>query len=205
MIQSRLTMPAWIGFALLLAQAATAMAAAPAAERPNVLIVLTDDQGYGDFSCHGNPILKTPNLDKLHDQSIRFTDFHVCPMCTPTRSQIMTGRDCLTTGAYVVCSGHDLLREGIPTMAERLCRRHVRRRRLSHRASSASGTWAATIPFARRIAASRSRFASAASASSPRPTIGITTATTTGISTTASSSTTRAIAPTSGSAKRCAG
>ncbi len=114
---SRLTMPAWIGFALLLAQAATAMAAAPAAERPNVLIVLTDDQGYGDFSCHGNPILKTPNLDKLHDQSIRFTDFHVCPMCTPTRSQITTGRDCLTTGAYVVCSGHDLLREGIPTMA----------------------------------------------------------------------------------------
>ncbi len=96
----------------------TIAATAKPAERPNVLIVLTDDQGYGDFSCLGNPILKTPNLDKLHDQGIRLTDFHVCPMCTPTRSQIMTGRDCLTTGAYVVCSGHDLLREGLPTMAD---------------------------------------------------------------------------------------
>ena len=48
-----------------------------------MIIVLSDDQGYGDFSCHGNPVLKTPNLDKLHDQSIRLTDFHVAPMCTP--------------------------------------------------------------------------------------------------------------------------
>ena len=46
-----------------------------AANRPNVIIILTDDQGYGDLSCHGNPVLKTPNLDKLHDQSIRFDDF----------------------------------------------------------------------------------------------------------------------------------
>ena len=44
---------------------------------PNVIIVLSDDQGYGDLSCHGNPVLKTPNLDKLHSQSIRLTDFHV--------------------------------------------------------------------------------------------------------------------------------
>ncbi len=105
-------------FALVIALMAAPIVAAATANYPNVLIVLTDDQGYGDFSCHGNPVLKTPHLDKLHDQSIRFTDFHVCPMCTPTRSQIMTGRDCLTTGAYVVCSGHDLLREGIPTMAD---------------------------------------------------------------------------------------
>ncbi len=117
-MQSRFAMTAWISFALVLSPAAMTMAAANPAKRPNVLIVLTDDQGYGDFSCHGNPILKTPHLDKLHDESIRFTDFHVCPMCTPTRSQIMTGRDCLTTGAYVVCSGHDLLRQGIPTMAD---------------------------------------------------------------------------------------
>ncbi len=118
-MKSRLNMLAWIGLALGFLQASITVAAtARPAKRANVLIVLTDDQGYGDFSCHGNPILKTPNLDKLHDQSIRFTDFHVCLMCTPTRSRIMTGRDCLTTGAYVVCSGHDLLREGLPTMAD---------------------------------------------------------------------------------------
>ena len=78
---------------------------------------MTDDQGYGDLSCHGNPILKTPNLDKLHGESIRFTDFHVSPVCTPTRAQIMSGYDALKTGAYVPCSGRDLLRQGMPTMA----------------------------------------------------------------------------------------
>jgi len=60
--------------------------------RPNIVLILTDDQGYGDFSCHGNPILKTPHLDRLHDESVRFTDFHVSPTCSPTRASLMTGR-----------------------------------------------------------------------------------------------------------------
>lgn len=60
----------------------------PDAPAPNVIILLTDDQGFGDLSCHGNPVLKTPNLDKLHSQSVRLTDFHVAPMCTPTRGQL---------------------------------------------------------------------------------------------------------------------
>ena len=60
--------------------------------RPNIILVMTDDQGYGDLSCHGNPILKTPNLDKFHSQSVRFTDFQVSPTCAPTRSAIFTGR-----------------------------------------------------------------------------------------------------------------
>ncbi|MDP1799011.1 MAG: arylsulfatase [Planctomycetaceae bacterium] len=59
---------------------------------PNIIVVLTDDQGYGDLSCHGNPILKTPHLDKMHAESVRFTDFHVSPTCAPTRSALMTGR-----------------------------------------------------------------------------------------------------------------
>src|SRR4030042_5480714 len=54
--------------------------AEPKTGRPNVILVLTDDQGYGDLSCHGNPVLRTPNLDRLHKQSIRLTDFHVAPM-----------------------------------------------------------------------------------------------------------------------------
>jgi arylsulfatase len=60
--------------------------------RPNILFILTDDQGYGDLSCHGNPVLRTPNLDRLHAEGVRFTDFHVSPTCSPTRSALMTGR-----------------------------------------------------------------------------------------------------------------
>ena len=63
-----------------------------AGKRPNILFVLTDDQGFGDISAHGNPILKTPNLDKLRSEGVRFTDFHVSPTCSPTRSALMTGR-----------------------------------------------------------------------------------------------------------------
>ncbi len=59
---------------------------------PNIVLVLTDDQGYGDLSCHGNPTVKTPNLDRLYRESVRFTDFHVCPTCTPTRCTLMSGR-----------------------------------------------------------------------------------------------------------------
>src|ERR1700732_4226313 len=60
--------------------------------RPNIIFVLTDDQGYGDLSCHGNPILKTPHIDRLYARSVRFTDWHVSPTCAPTRSALMTGR-----------------------------------------------------------------------------------------------------------------
>jgi len=90
---------------------------APAASRPNVIVLLTDDQGYGDLSCHGNPVLKTPNLDRLYSQSVRFTDFHVAPMCTPTRGQLMTGVDALRNGAMNVSSGRTPLRLEYPTMA----------------------------------------------------------------------------------------
>jgi arylsulfatase A-like enzyme len=109
-----LRLPGLVSLALLLWPSLAA--AAPA--QPNVIIVLTDDQGYGDLSCHGNPTLKTPNLDRLHDQSVRLTDFHVSPMCTPTRSQLMTGRDALDNGGMNVSSGRSMIRRGIPTMAE---------------------------------------------------------------------------------------
>lgn len=60
--------------------------------RPNIIFILTDDQGYGDISAHGNPVLKTPNLDRLRSESVRFSNFHVSPTCSPTRSALMTGR-----------------------------------------------------------------------------------------------------------------
>jgi arylsulfatase len=69
---------------------------APAVElagrRPNIILVMTDDQGKGDLSCLGNPDLSTPSLDRLHSLSTRLTDFHVSPTCAPTRSSIMSGR-----------------------------------------------------------------------------------------------------------------
>lgn len=93
-------------------------AALRAADKPNVIVVITDDKGYGDLSCHGNPVLKTPHLDQLSRQSIRLVDFHVAPMCTPTRGQLMSGRDCLANGAMNVSSGRTFLRRGLPTIAD---------------------------------------------------------------------------------------
>ena len=113
-----------LGALALLQRAAPAEAAG---QRPNVIFVLTDDQGYGDLSCHGNPVLKTPNLDKLHDESIRLTDFHVSPMCTPSRGQLMTGRDALHNGATCVLFGTDLYPPRHPDHG-----RHFRCRRLPH-------------------------------------------------------------------------
>lgn len=80
----------WLPLAFFLL-ANVACAAKPAA-RPNIIFLLTDDQGYGDLSCHGNPILQTPNLDRLHAEGVRFTDFHVSPTCSPTRCALLTGR-----------------------------------------------------------------------------------------------------------------
>ncbi len=63
-----------------------------AGSRPNIILVMTDDQGMGDLSCMGNPILKTPHLDKFHELSTRFREFHVSPTCAPTRAAIFSGR-----------------------------------------------------------------------------------------------------------------
>ncbi len=85
--------------------------------RPNVILVMTDDQGYGDLGCHGNPILKTPNLDRLHAEAVRFTDFHVSPFCTPTRAALMTGHYPGRTGAYRTSSGRTMLHTDEKTIA----------------------------------------------------------------------------------------
>ena len=103
---------------ILLPASGPATADDPPARKPNVIVILTDDQGYGDFSCHGNPVLKTPNMDRLHDEAVRLTDFHVAPMCTPTRGQLLTGLDALHNAASSVAAGRSMIRPGIPTMAE---------------------------------------------------------------------------------------
>ena len=77
---------------LLLSCAGVYAADSLAGKRPNIIFILIDDQGFGDVSANGNPILKTPNMDRLHDEGVRFTDFHVSPTCSPTRSALHTGR-----------------------------------------------------------------------------------------------------------------
>jgi arylsulfatase len=76
----------------LLAFPLVARADSPAGKRPNIIFILTDDQGYGDLSATGNPVLKTPNIDKLYANAVRFSDFNVSPTCAPTRSALITGR-----------------------------------------------------------------------------------------------------------------
>jgi arylsulfatase A-like enzyme len=111
------TLLIWVAF-VAATNLTTGVHAQPASRRPNVVIILSDDQGYGDLSAHGNPELKTPNLDRLRGESVRLTDFHVAPMCTPTRGQLLTGVDALRNGATSVTAGRSLLRQGLPTMAE---------------------------------------------------------------------------------------
>jgi len=87
-------------------------------EHPNVVFVITDDQGYGDLSCHGNPILQTPHLDRLWGQSVRLTDFHVSPTCAPTRGALMSGHYTNRAGPWHTIMGRSMLYEGEKTFGE---------------------------------------------------------------------------------------
>ncbi len=89
-----------------------------AAARPNVVLVVTDDQGYGDIAAHGNPLLKTPNLDSLYRDSVRLTNFHVDPTCSPTRSALMSGRYSTKTGVWHTIAGRSLMSAKEVTLAE---------------------------------------------------------------------------------------
>lgn len=87
---------------------------------PNIVFIITDDQGYGDLACHGNPVIKTPHIDQLHSESLRLTDYHVAPTCTPTRAALMTGRYTNRTGAWHTIMGRSLLRPNETTIADYL-------------------------------------------------------------------------------------
>lgn len=87
-------------------------------EPPNVILIITDDQGYGDIAAHGNPLLQTPNLDRLHAEAVRLTDFHVDPTCSPTRAALMTGRYSTRTGVWHTIMGRSLMAPEEHTLAE---------------------------------------------------------------------------------------
>ena len=85
---------------------------------PNVIIVITDDQGYGDIGYNGNPHLITPNLDKFAGESMRFNNFNVSPVCAPTRSSLLTGRYSLRTGVTDTYNGGAIMSSNEITLAE---------------------------------------------------------------------------------------
>ena len=85
---------------------------------PNIILVITDDQGYGDIAAHGNPMVQTPVLDRLYGESLRLTDFHVVPTCSPTRSALLTGRYSTRTGVWHTIMGRSLMHPEEVTMAE---------------------------------------------------------------------------------------
>ncbi|WP_111709802.1 arylsulfatase [Lutibacter citreus] len=87
-------------------------------KKPNVIVILTDDQGYGDLSSHKNPWIKTPEMDKLGEEGVRLTDFHVDPTCAPTRAAIMTGRYSAKVGVWLTYSSRHHLRRDEVTMAD---------------------------------------------------------------------------------------
>ncbi len=88
------------------------------AKKPNVILIMTDDQGYGDLGSLGSPYVKTPNLDKFYNESVRFTDFHVDPSCSPTRSALLTGNYSARAGVWHTIGGRSLLKEGMVSMAD---------------------------------------------------------------------------------------
>jgi len=86
-------------------------------ELPNIILVMTDDQGYGDYSCHGNPWLQTPNLDKFSAQAVNLSNFHVATTCSPTRAGLLTGMHCNRTGTWHTVNGRSFLSTRFPTIA----------------------------------------------------------------------------------------
>lgn len=88
--------------------------------RPNVLVIITDDQGYGDLACNGNPVIRTPHLDQLAKESVRLTNFYVSPVCSPTRASLLTGRYNYRTGVVDTYLGRSMMHADEVTLAEML-------------------------------------------------------------------------------------
>lgn len=102
---------AWLGFFPLTAAESS---------RPNIVLIMSDDQGYGDLALHGNKYIKTPNLDAFAKNNIQFERFFVSPLCAPTRASLLTGRYSLRTGVKGVARGEETMNAEEITLAEAL-------------------------------------------------------------------------------------
>ena len=88
--------------------------------QPNIILIITDDQGYGDLGIHGNNNINTPNLDILAKESVRFTNFHTGTTCAPTRASLMTGQHCNVVGVWHTILGRSFLNNGHKTLPDHL-------------------------------------------------------------------------------------
>ena len=87
-------------------------------QQPNVVVILTDDQGWGDLSLHGNPNLSTPNIDSLAREGAEIDRFYVCAVCSPTRAEFLTGRYHNRLGVYSTSAGGERFNSDEQTIAE---------------------------------------------------------------------------------------
>ena len=85
---------------------------------PNVILIITDDQGYGDFGSAGNPLIETPNLDAMAERSAQMTNYYVSPVCAPTRASLMTGRYNYRTRVVDTFLGRAMMDTDEVTLAE---------------------------------------------------------------------------------------
>jgi arylsulfatase len=110
----------WLLLSLLLLGLTCRLAsvAASASSSPNIIIVMPDDVGYGDFACHGNPIIHTPGVDRFWKEAVRFTRFHVSPTCAPTRAALLTGRHEFKNGVTHTIYERERLTPKAVTLAE---------------------------------------------------------------------------------------
>ena len=119
MISSHLRIPlVLLTLAWVLPDRCTAAKPAQKNQRPNVILIATDDQGYKDIRAHGHPYIDTPQLDRLFEESVRLTDFHVRPTCAPTRAALMSGRHPMRSGIWHTIMGRSLMRGDELTIAE---------------------------------------------------------------------------------------
>ncbi|UCD51326.1 MAG: arylsulfatase [Phycisphaerales bacterium] len=102
------------------ARRSLAQGRAGASAPPNVLLIMTDDQGWGDIRSHGNALINTPVADRLASEGARFERFFVSPVCAPTRASLLTGRYHLRTGTHGVTRGYETMRSEESTVAEAL-------------------------------------------------------------------------------------
>ncbi|MCM2373814.1 arylsulfatase [Aporhodopirellula aestuarii] len=103
---------------LLLLTAGMVLCGSLTASATNIVFVISDDQGYGDLACTGNPIIKTPNIDHLASESSGLSDYHVAPTCSPTRCSLLTGHWTNRTGVWHTIMGRSMLRENEVTVAQ---------------------------------------------------------------------------------------
>jgi arylsulfatase A len=95
------------------------VAESPKSDKPNIVIFLADDLGFGDLSCYGNTIIKTPHIDKFATEGVRMTDFHSGgTVCSPSRAALLTGRNPYRSGFFYIASGETYLKDDEYTIAE---------------------------------------------------------------------------------------